>query len=128
MPLSYTVAILGRGFNWGAIISKKLRICIQQAQTSKEGETPSFYMASYYIGRHLCQKFLCRNELEMACLRTPGPCIFRHLVGEQVQEILLSHLQSIYRMYSFFFVQERVPKTVGCGQKDDIKGWPLVSR
>jgi hypothetical protein len=37
------------GFNWGAIISKKLSICIQQAQTSKEGETPAFYMASYLL-------------------------------------------------------------------------------
>ena len=29
MPLDYTVAIYGRGFNWGAIISKQLDICIQ---------------------------------------------------------------------------------------------------
>jgi hypothetical protein len=49
MPLAYTVAISGRGFNWGAIISKQLSICIQQAQTPKEGETPSFYMASYLL-------------------------------------------------------------------------------
>jgi hypothetical protein len=33
MPLAYTVAISGSGFNWGAIISKQLSICIQQAQT-----------------------------------------------------------------------------------------------
>jgi hypothetical protein len=49
MPLAYTVAISGSGFNWGAIISKKLSICIQQAQTLKEGETPTFYMASYLL-------------------------------------------------------------------------------
>jgi hypothetical protein len=49
MPLAYTVAISGRGFNWGAIISKQLSICIQQAQTPKEGETPSFHMASYLL-------------------------------------------------------------------------------
>jgi hypothetical protein len=49
MPLAYMVAISGRGFNWGAIISKQLSICIQQAQTPKEGETPSFYMASYLL-------------------------------------------------------------------------------
>jgi hypothetical protein len=49
MPLAYTVAISGSSFNWGAIISKKLSICIQQAQMSKEGETPAFYMASYLL-------------------------------------------------------------------------------
>jgi hypothetical protein len=49
MPLSYTVVISGSGFNWGEIISKQLSICVQQAQTSKEGETPTFYMASYLL-------------------------------------------------------------------------------
>jgi hypothetical protein len=49
MPLAYMVAISGRDFNWGGIISKKLSICIQQAQMPKEGEIPSFYMASYLL-------------------------------------------------------------------------------
>jgi hypothetical protein len=49
MPLAYTIAISGIGFNWGAIISKQLSTCIRQAQTPKEGETPSFYMASYLL-------------------------------------------------------------------------------
>jgi hypothetical protein len=49
MPLSYIVAIFGSDFKWGTIISKKLRIYIQQAQTPKEGETPAFYMASYLL-------------------------------------------------------------------------------
>jgi hypothetical protein len=40
IPLAYIVAIFGRDFNWGAIISKRLNICIQQAQTLKEEETP----------------------------------------------------------------------------------------
>jgi hypothetical protein len=49
MPLAYTVAISRRGFNWGTIISKQLSIFIQHAQTPKEGETPSFHMASYLL-------------------------------------------------------------------------------
>jgi len=49
MPLTFTVAILGMGFNWGDIISKQLSTCIRQAQMPKEGETPSFYMASYML-------------------------------------------------------------------------------
>jgi hypothetical protein len=49
MPLDYKVAISRSSFNWGAIISKQLSICIQQAQTLKEGETPAFYMASYLV-------------------------------------------------------------------------------
>jgi hypothetical protein len=49
MPLAYTVSISGTSFNWGAIISKQLSTCIQQAWMPKEGETPSFYMASYLL-------------------------------------------------------------------------------
>jgi hypothetical protein len=49
MPLAYKVEISGRIFNWGAIISKKLSIFVQQAQTPKEGETLTFYMASYFL-------------------------------------------------------------------------------
>jgi hypothetical protein len=49
MPLEYTIAISRSGFNWGAIISKHLSICIQHAQTPKEGESPIFYMASYLL-------------------------------------------------------------------------------
>jgi hypothetical protein len=44
--LAYTVAISGSSFNWGVIISKQLSIYVQQAQTPKEGEAPTFYMAS----------------------------------------------------------------------------------
>jgi hypothetical protein len=49
MPLAYTVAISGRSFNWGAIISKQLSINLSQAQTPKEGEVLTFYMASYLL-------------------------------------------------------------------------------
>ena len=49
MPLEYTVVISGSSFNWGEIISKQLSICVQQAQTPKEGETPAFHMASYML-------------------------------------------------------------------------------
>jgi hypothetical protein len=82
MPLAYTVAISGRVFNWAAIISKKLIIFIQHAQTSKEGETPSFYMDSYLFDAIYAKNAFAENELELACLRTPSPCILWHLVGE----------------------------------------------
>jgi hypothetical protein len=49
IPLVYTVAIVGSIFNWGAIISKQLSICVQQDQTPKEGGAPMFYMASYVL-------------------------------------------------------------------------------
>lgn len=49
IPLPYIVEISRGDFNWGDIISKHLRICVQQAQTSKEGETQDFYMASYLL-------------------------------------------------------------------------------
>jgi hypothetical protein len=32
--------------------------------------------------RYLCQNCLCRNEPELSHLKTLGPCIFQHLVGE----------------------------------------------
>jgi hypothetical protein len=47
MPLAYTIVIYRSSFNWGSIISNNLSIYIQQDQTLKEGETPTFYMASY---------------------------------------------------------------------------------
>jgi hypothetical protein len=36
-------------FNWGEIISKQLSTCVLQAQMLKEGEAPTFYMASYLL-------------------------------------------------------------------------------
>jgi hypothetical protein len=35
IPLAYTVVISGSNFNWGEIISKQLRVYVQQAQTLK---------------------------------------------------------------------------------------------
>jgi hypothetical protein len=49
ISLVYTIVIIGRSFKWGAIISKQISICIQQAQMLKEGEAPTFYMASYLL-------------------------------------------------------------------------------
>jgi hypothetical protein len=49
MPLAYTVAISGSSFNCGAIITKQLNINLSQPQTPKEGEVPTFYMASYLL-------------------------------------------------------------------------------
>jgi hypothetical protein len=49
MPLAYTVTIVVCNFKWGAIISKQLSICVQEAQTSKEGEEPTLYMALYLL-------------------------------------------------------------------------------
>jgi hypothetical protein len=49
MPSTYTVAISGSSFNWGAIIFKQLSINLSQAQTPKEVEVPTFYMASYLL-------------------------------------------------------------------------------
>jgi hypothetical protein len=49
MPLAYTTTTSGSSFKWGAIISKQLSICIQQAQMLKAIETPVFYMASYFL-------------------------------------------------------------------------------
>jgi hypothetical protein len=49
IPLAYTMEISGINFNLGAIIFKKLSINISQAQTPKEGEVLTFYMASYLL-------------------------------------------------------------------------------
>jgi hypothetical protein len=40
----------------GAIISKQLSTCIIQAQVPKEGDTPTFYMASYLV------EFICTRN------------------------------------------------------------------
>jgi hypothetical protein len=49
IPLAYTMEIIGRSFKLGPIISKKLSIGVHQAHTSKEGEAPTFYLASYLL-------------------------------------------------------------------------------
>jgi hypothetical protein len=49
MPLAYTLVIFGSSFNRGEINYKQLSICVQQAQTLKEGETPSFHVDSYLL-------------------------------------------------------------------------------
>jgi hypothetical protein len=49
MPLAHTVVISRSSLNWGEIISKKLSICVSQVQMPKEGEEPTFYMASYLL-------------------------------------------------------------------------------
>jgi hypothetical protein len=49
MPLVYRVAISESSFKWGEIITKKLCTNVLQAQTLKEGEAPTFHMASYLL-------------------------------------------------------------------------------
>jgi hypothetical protein len=71
MPLDYTIAIFGRGFNWGSIISKQLSTCIQQAQTPKEGETPSFHMASYLLDVICTRNFFVGMNLSWNTLELP---------------------------------------------------------
>jgi hypothetical protein len=127
MPLAYTVAISGRGFNWGAIISKQLEHFHTTGSDAERRRDSILLHGFLFIGRHLRHKCLCWNEIEMGCLRTPDPCIFQRPMGKLVQKILLPHLRWIHRTHSFYSFQERVSKTIGCSQKDDIKGWPLVS-
>jgi hypothetical protein len=93
MPLAYTMAIYGRHFNWGAIISKKLSICIQQAQTPKEGETPSFYMALYLLDVMCTKNVFASMNLSWHISELPGPCLLRRLMGEQMQKILLPYMR-----------------------------------
>jgi hypothetical protein len=127
MPLAYMVAISGRGFNWGAIISKQLSICIQQAQTLKEGETPSFYMDSYLLDVICARNSFSRMNLSWHASELLVHVYFGILWENRYKKSYsLICDQFIVRIH-FMLVQERVPKTVGCGQKDDIKGWPLVS-
>jgi hypothetical protein len=79
MPLAYTVAISGSEFNWGAIISKKLIICIQQAQTLKEGETPAFYMDSYLLDVMCARKIFIIMNLSWHVAELPVHVCFNIL-------------------------------------------------
>jgi hypothetical protein len=84
---------------------------------AERGRNPILLHDLLFIGRHLCHKCLCWNEPELAHLETPDPCIFRHIVGEHVQEILLSHLRSIYRTYSFFLFEKECPRLSNATKK-----------
>jgi hypothetical protein len=66
----------------------------------------------------------------MARIRAPGPCVFRHLVGEQVQEILLSHLRSVYCMYLFFLFKKECPRLSDAAKRivSKVGHWYLDER
>jgi len=47
IPLAYAIAMQGKRFNQGAIISKQLSTVIEQTHNPKPGVVPSFHMTSY---------------------------------------------------------------------------------
>jgi hypothetical protein len=105
MPLEYTVPISGSSFNWGGVISKKLSITIQQAQKTREGETPSFFMASFL--------------LDVICARNvfSGMNLSWHVVELPVH---------VYCQDTFYYFKERLSKTFSSNQENDIQIRSLV--
>jgi hypothetical protein len=49
LPLAYHVAMWGKKFNWGGVISKQLSLKIIQAQSPKPGNPPEFHMVSFLL-------------------------------------------------------------------------------
>jgi hypothetical protein len=47
LPLAYHVAMWGKTFNWGGVISKQLSLKIAQEQSLKLGNPPEFHMVSF---------------------------------------------------------------------------------
>jgi hypothetical protein len=92
MPLEYTVAIIGCIFSWGEIISKQLSSCVQEAQTSKEGEAPTFYMASYLVDVMCARNVFIGMNLSWHVAEVLVHVYFS-VMGKHVQEILLPHLR-----------------------------------
>jgi hypothetical protein len=107
MPLAYTVAISGSGFNWGAIISKKLSICIQQAQMPKEGETPTFYMDSYLLDVMCARNIFASMNLSWHIAELPVHIYFSILWENRYKKSYsLIYDEFIARIYFILFKKE----------------------
>ena len=63
VPLAHTVVTTGKMFNQGDIITKKLSVIIQQAQNTKLGEVPSFYMVSYLLDTYVPKNIFVEMNL-----------------------------------------------------------------
>jgi hypothetical protein len=104
---TYIVGISGRGFNWGEIISKKLSIFIQQAQTPKEGETPSFYMASYLLDIICARNVFARINLSWHVSELPVHVYFNALWENRYKKSYsLICDEFISRIYFIIFKKE----------------------
>jgi len=107
MPLAYTIAISGIGFNWGAIISKQLSTCIRQAQMPKEGETPSFYMDSYLLEIICARNVFSRMNLRWHTLELLVHVYFNILWENRYKKSYsLICNQFIIRIYFLLFKKE----------------------
>jgi hypothetical protein len=62
------------------------------SDTKRRGDS-SLLHGIIFVGFHVRQKCLYRNEPKLARFRAPSPFIFQRFMGERVQKILLPHLQ-----------------------------------
>jgi len=115
MPLAYTAAISCTGFNWGAIISKQLSTCINQAQTSKEGDSPAFYMALYLLDVICARNVFSRMNLNWHSSKLPVHVYFSILWENRYKK---SHVvicdQFIAHIYFFYYSGK---SALGCQMK-----------
>ena len=49
IPLAYHIAMWGKKFNWGGVVSKKLNLKLIQAQSLKPRNPPEFDMVSFLL-------------------------------------------------------------------------------
>ena len=61
---------------------------------------------------HVCKECIHGHEFKLGCCVAPGPCLLHHTMGEQVQEILCTHMRWIHHPYSFYYFQEGMPKII----------------
>jgi hypothetical protein len=124
IPLAYIVAIVGRSFNWGEIISKQLIIFVQQDQTQKEGEEPTFYMASYMLDVMCVRNVFIRMNLSWHVTKLLVHVYFSVLWENRYKKSYsLIYHEFIARIYVFIFKKEFPRLSVAA---KDSQGRPLV--
>jgi hypothetical protein len=128
MSLAYTMAIFRRSFNLGAIISKQLIICVQQAQMLKEGEALTFYMASYLLDVMCARNVFADMNFSWHVAELSVHVYFNILWENRYKKYYALICDEFITPYSFYYFQEGMPKIICSSQENGSKSRPLVFR
>jgi hypothetical protein len=126
MPLAYTVAIVGRNFSWGAIISKQLIICVQQAQTSK---ALTFYMASYLLDVMSARNIFVDMNLSWHVAKLPIHIYFSVLWENKYKKYYSLICDELIARIYFILVKKECPRLLEVAKKmiSKVGHWYLKS-
>jgi hypothetical protein len=121
---------LGSSFNWGAIISKQLSICVQQAQTPKEGEAPTFYMASYLLDVMCARNVFADMNLRWHVAELPVHVYFNILWENRYKNLMHSSAMNSSPTFILLFLRRNAQDYLQTAKKmiEKVGHWYLDER